>query len=350
LYFCRNFTRVTRGPETGAYYHPLFQKGDVKRAMQIACINSKSPPLIQPMDHIALSMGLYQQGSLVQVHSADGCDNSSGGGSQVVMLPGTNIGILGTKNKTSSEHSAEQNSEQSERSGSDTCKQYLQQQLQQHQLQEKQQLQQQQQVAQQQQELQHLGQHQSLMAFQQVHSLNQQQPQQQQQNMGQFYQNTGQFQTQQQQMQNMAQLYQNSGQLQSSGQFQSQQQQQNIGQSNMVNLQNIMFPFQQPIQLNPMQISYQTMPLQNMVMMNALSQQQQQYQNMFANQQNQMSAMSAAMVTQMQQHQEQLKILKNQNIELTETVSHQNQVNADKEQSGILHFQQQQQQQPPPNG
>lgn len=23
---CRNFTRVTRGPELGAYYHPLFQR------------------------------------------------------------------------------------------------------------------------------------------------------------------------------------------------------------------------------------------------------------------------------------------------------------------------------------
>ena len=31
------FTRVTRGPETGAYYHKMFQKGDHRRCMQMSC-------------------------------------------------------------------------------------------------------------------------------------------------------------------------------------------------------------------------------------------------------------------------------------------------------------------------
>ncbi len=31
------FTRVTRGPETGAYYHKLFQRGDLEGCMQMSC-------------------------------------------------------------------------------------------------------------------------------------------------------------------------------------------------------------------------------------------------------------------------------------------------------------------------
>lgn len=35
------FTRVTRGPETGAYYHKFFQRGDVRLCMQMSCQASK---------------------------------------------------------------------------------------------------------------------------------------------------------------------------------------------------------------------------------------------------------------------------------------------------------------------
>ena len=31
------FVRVTRGPETGAYYHDLFRKGDLRLCMQMTC-------------------------------------------------------------------------------------------------------------------------------------------------------------------------------------------------------------------------------------------------------------------------------------------------------------------------
>ena len=37
-----NFTRVTRGPETGAYYHECFQKGNLRLCMQMSCQNPKS--------------------------------------------------------------------------------------------------------------------------------------------------------------------------------------------------------------------------------------------------------------------------------------------------------------------
>ena len=65
LYFCcsqRNFTRVTRGPETGAYYHPLFQKGNLRLCMQMSCISSKSAQQLQPMNPVALGLAIPQPG------------------------------------------------------------------------------------------------------------------------------------------------------------------------------------------------------------------------------------------------------------------------------------------------
>lgn len=38
------FTRVTRGPETGAYYHKFFQRGDTRLCMQMSCQSSRSNP------------------------------------------------------------------------------------------------------------------------------------------------------------------------------------------------------------------------------------------------------------------------------------------------------------------
>lgn len=36
------FTRVTRGPETGAYYHKYFQRGDTRLCMQMSCQSGKN--------------------------------------------------------------------------------------------------------------------------------------------------------------------------------------------------------------------------------------------------------------------------------------------------------------------
>lgn len=37
-----NFTRITRGTETGAYYHEYFQRGNLRLCMQMCCQNAKS--------------------------------------------------------------------------------------------------------------------------------------------------------------------------------------------------------------------------------------------------------------------------------------------------------------------
>lgn len=39
------FTRVTRGPETGAYYHKYFQRGDTRLCMQMSCQTKNSKAL-----------------------------------------------------------------------------------------------------------------------------------------------------------------------------------------------------------------------------------------------------------------------------------------------------------------
>ena len=42
-----NFTRITRGPETGAYYHEFFQRGNLRLCMQMCCQNSKNAAAAQ---------------------------------------------------------------------------------------------------------------------------------------------------------------------------------------------------------------------------------------------------------------------------------------------------------------
>eukprot|EP00529_Nitzschia_sp_RCC80_P016551 CAMPEP_0113481826 /NCGR_PEP_ID=MMETSP0014_2-20120614/22606_1 /TAXON_ID=2857 /ORGANISM="Nitzschia sp." /LENGTH=657 /DNA_ID=CAMNT_0000375329 /DNA_START=335 /DNA_END=2308 /DNA_ORIENTATION=+ /assembly_acc=CAM_ASM_000159 len=37
-----NFTRVTRGPETGAYYHPMFQRGQLELCLMMTCHDARS--------------------------------------------------------------------------------------------------------------------------------------------------------------------------------------------------------------------------------------------------------------------------------------------------------------------
>jgi hypothetical protein len=38
------FTRVTRGPETGAYYHKFFKRGQTRLCLQMSCQSSKAQP------------------------------------------------------------------------------------------------------------------------------------------------------------------------------------------------------------------------------------------------------------------------------------------------------------------
>jgi hypothetical protein len=51
----RNFTKVTRGAESGAFYHPMFQQGDARLANQISCNQSHSqfvpPAKLSPTFH-----------------------------------------------------------------------------------------------------------------------------------------------------------------------------------------------------------------------------------------------------------------------------------------------------------
>jgi hypothetical protein len=54
----RNFTRVTRGPEIGSYYHPLFRRDDPMLCLQMTCIHSKSPQQLYPLDPVALGLGV----------------------------------------------------------------------------------------------------------------------------------------------------------------------------------------------------------------------------------------------------------------------------------------------------
>jgi hypothetical protein len=49
------FTRVTRGPETGAYYHKYFQRGDLRLCMQMSCQSSKHQQL--PVTGNAMNFG-----------------------------------------------------------------------------------------------------------------------------------------------------------------------------------------------------------------------------------------------------------------------------------------------------
>lgn len=48
--------RITRGPEVGSYYHPNFQKENLKLVSQMTCIGSKQPQAVKPLDPIALGV------------------------------------------------------------------------------------------------------------------------------------------------------------------------------------------------------------------------------------------------------------------------------------------------------
>eukprot|EP00934_Nitzschia_sp_Nitz4_P004350 Nitzschia sp. Nitz4//scaffold18_size181773//161999//163555//NITZ4_001941-RA/size181773-processed-gene-0.29-mRNA-1//1//CDS//3329540089//4340//frame0 len=51
-----SFTRVTRGSEVGAYYHPLFQRDNKALCSQMTCIGSKTPQSIEPLNPVALGL------------------------------------------------------------------------------------------------------------------------------------------------------------------------------------------------------------------------------------------------------------------------------------------------------
>jgi hypothetical protein len=310
--------------------------------MQIACINSKTPQLLQPMNPVALGMGHYQQGSFVPatVPVVTGGSGDSSVISQMVMLPGTNIGMVGSTNTTNSVTVTEQftpQMQQSKDQGEESIqRQNMAKQLQQQQLQQKQQLQQQQQQAQQQQQLQHLEQQQALVAFQQMQSFSQQQQLQQQILQMQAGQNLS-----MNAPSNMGNQFQNF-MFQTPQPSQQQQQQQQQTQHN-----------QQAMQ----QFSQQLMAQQNQsndmgnAMLNAITQQQQQYHAMFLNQQQQMGMMSNAMDVQLHNQQQQLQFLQSQNNQPSTTESQVKQANGVtlQHQQHPIMCQTQQQQHPPPS-
>lgn len=69
---CRQFTRVTRGPETGAYYHPLFLRDNAALSAKMTCIGSRSAQRVELFCPIAL--GLHKQEPLphTQTHEEMG--------------------------------------------------------------------------------------------------------------------------------------------------------------------------------------------------------------------------------------------------------------------------------------
>jgi hypothetical protein len=55
-----SFTRVTRGEEVGAYYHPMFQKGNHHMCMKMTCMGSKAPQSLEPLNPVALGLATPQ--------------------------------------------------------------------------------------------------------------------------------------------------------------------------------------------------------------------------------------------------------------------------------------------------
>lgn len=58
------FTRVTRGPDAGAWFHPCFQRGNYRLLMRMGC--KTIPPDVQTLKHIAPDLSkISLQGALV---------------------------------------------------------------------------------------------------------------------------------------------------------------------------------------------------------------------------------------------------------------------------------------------
>lgn len=51
-----NFTRVTRGDEVGAYYHPLFKRENKDLCLQMNCLGSKMAQNLEPLNPVALGL------------------------------------------------------------------------------------------------------------------------------------------------------------------------------------------------------------------------------------------------------------------------------------------------------
>lgn len=93
------FTRVTRGPETGAYYHKYFQRGDLRLCMQMSCQSSKHQQL--PVAPTGMNFGsafganqLFQSlgGNTLGAGSLTGANFGAGLGAG---LGGAGMGVMG---------------------------------------------------------------------------------------------------------------------------------------------------------------------------------------------------------------------------------------------------------------
>mmetsp|Transcript_26426 Transcript_26426/g.47749 ORF Transcript_26426/g.47749 Transcript_26426/m.47749 type:complete len:288 (+) Transcript_26426:117-980(+) len=62
------FTRVTRGPETGAYYHKYFQRGNTRLCMQMSCQSGKVKASTSGDASVPSQQLLHQQFQQLQMH------------------------------------------------------------------------------------------------------------------------------------------------------------------------------------------------------------------------------------------------------------------------------------------
>jgi len=178
-----SFTRITRGPETGAYYHEFFQRGNLRLCMQMCCQNSKNPPMMGPISVPGMPLlgGPRAVGEAMN-RLCLSSPNLPGSSMRDLSTMGASMGILQSQLSNLQNHSSSHTSLPCMRGGEDSVlklrqlehqrdlllaqqQQELQQQEQQQQLQQRQLQQQQLQQQQlQQQQLQQQQQQQQLMA------------------------------------------------------------------------------------------------------------------------------------------------------------------------------------------
>ena len=102
----REFIRVTRGSEVGAFYHPFFRKGEPELCKKMTCMASKFRQTIQPMNPVALGLStsfisddLINGGSYINDGSSqglacrgNGADRADTAGARQLLVPTNETG------------------------------------------------------------------------------------------------------------------------------------------------------------------------------------------------------------------------------------------------------------------
>ena len=90
----REFIRVTRGSEVGAFYHPFFRKGEPELCKRMTCMASKFRQAIQPMNPVALGLStsftfddLTNGGSYINDGSSQVLDRADTAGARQLLVP-----------------------------------------------------------------------------------------------------------------------------------------------------------------------------------------------------------------------------------------------------------------------